>query len=624
MRQAKRAKLASGLWAAWWLALGWGATGAAAPGAGGEDASYDEPPAGAAADPDSAPAIGRAAPGDSAAAPDSGAGRIGTGAYELTIEAEESWVTVRFETDDVKCVTSCDLKGVRRMAGEVQISGEMWITADGLVVRGRTYSLEGLVVEDLYRDRDLVVVVLRSRPPDGPGSRGALGRGRVGVGRPLRIDHDDFVRGDAICFGGDVTVRGEVNHDVVVIFGDACIEAGGVVGGDVAAIDGRVTVRGQGRVRGEILTLHGRRISRQYGFSFDGDEWVEHAFLGKAHYNRVDGLHLGGGVRAADADSVLPSLYAEAGYAFVAKRGRYSVGARQRIGEAWAVALGGSFLRRTATDDDWLSPEGEASLTALLVAEDLRDYYEEEGARGHVTLYPGGAGELGASYAFMELRWMDHHPLLWSLFGGGKEFRPNFSSVPDPERAAGREELAGKLGEFTGWYALDTRDDPIDPWRGWWGRLEYRQAGGDFKGDLEYKRFTAEVRRFQPLGRRIGLNARLKYGTSEGELPLMRAFYLGGLRTVRGIRHKSLRGEEMILGNLEYVVETGLLDTRTALFLDAGKTVAREADLFADGEFASAVGLRLIMDEDFQVEVAKSLNDADEPVRVWGMFSRTF
>jgi len=600
MLQAKRIYLASGLWVLWLLALGSiAAANAAAPEAGDEDGQV-EPPANPAVDPTS------------------------TGGFELSIEAEESWATFRFEADDVQYTTSCDLQDVRRMAGEVQISGEMWISPDSLIVAGRAYPLEGLIVDDLYRDRDVVFVVLRSRTADGLGSRSALGRGRVGVGRRLRIEVDDFVRGDAISFGGDITVQGEVNHDVVAIFGDVCIEAGGVVGGDVAAIDGRVSVRGDGRVRGEILTPRGRGISRHHRFSFDSDEWVENVFMGTAHYNRVDGLHLNAGVRAADVDSVLPSLYAEAGYAFVAERGRYLLGARQRIGDRWAVALGGSFLRRTATDDDWISPADEASLSALLVAEDMRDYYEEEGARGHVTFYPGGAGELGVSYAFMELDWMDHHPRLWSLFGGGKEFRQNFSSVPDQERAARRGEFEGKLGEFMGWYALDTRDDPADPWRGWWGRLEYRHAGGDFKGDLEYKRFIAEARRFQPLGRRVALNARVKYGVSEGELPLMRAFYLGGLRTVRGIKHKSLRGEEMILGNVEYVVETGLLDTRTALFFDVGKTVEREMDIFADGEFASAVGLRLILEEDFQVEVAKSLSDTDEPVRVWGMFARTF
>jgi hypothetical protein len=617
MKHATCASVFGVLWAVWVLAMGWtGDARAAAPGAGGEDVPV-VPPSGAAPP-------GVAPESDPGAADSAAPDEISGGAYELTIEAEESWATFRFEAGSLEYTTSCDLKSVRRMTGEVQISNELWISDDGIAVAGRTYPLDGLVVEDLFEHDDAVTIVLRRREPDGSGARGAMGRGRVGVGRPLRIAHDDFVRGDAICFGGDVTVKGEVNHDVVGVLGDVYVEPGGLVGGDVAAVDGRVSVRGDGRVRGEILTPHGRRISRHHRLSFDGEDWVESIVQGSAHYNRVDGLHLNAEVRAADADSVLPSLYAGGGYACVAKRWRYSLGARQRIGDRWAVALGGSFLRRTATDDDWISTTDEATCMALLVGEDMRDYYEEEGARGHVTFYPGGAGELGASYAYVQLDWMDSHPLLWSLFGGDKRFRDNFSSVPADERDARRGEFEGKLGEFAGWYSIDTRDDEIDPWRGWWGRLEYRQAGGDFKGDLEYKRFTAELRRFQPLGRRIAVNARVKYGTSDGELPLMRAFYLGGLRTIRGIAHKSLMGEKMILGNLEYVVETGLLDTRTAVFFDVGKTVPREEDLFADSEFASAVGLRLILDEDIHLEVAKSLNDTDEPVRVWAMFARTF
>ncbi len=581
------------------------AAGAAAPWAGGEDEAPPPAPA-AAAEPESARAQEAVAPADET--------------YTLDIRAEEDWTTFRFEAAGVDYTTSCDPGDARHLPGELQIGSGLWITSEGIVVAGRTFSTDRLVVEELDKSKSAVHVVLRGRAPDGPSTR----RGRIAAGETLHIEEDDFVRGDAICFGGDIRVSGEVNHDVVVVFGDVSVTGRGLVGGDVAAIGGRVSVHGDGRVRGEILTPRGRGISRQHRVGFDSDHWVEGSLQGTGHYNRVDGLHLNTAIRAADADSVLPTLHAAGGYAFEAERWRYSIGARQRIGDRWAVALGGSFLRRTATDDDWLSPEDETSVAALLVTEDMRDYYEEEGGRGYVTFYPAGAGEVGASYAYMQLDWMNRHPRLWSLFGGDKEFRENFSSVPAAERAARRGEFEGSLGEFCAWYAIDTRDDPIDPWEGWWGRLEYRKAGDDFRGDLDFERFTAEVRRFQPLGGRISVNARVKYGTSRGDLPLMRAFYLGGLRTVRGIDHKSLRGEEMLLGNLEYVVETGLLETRTALFLDAGRTIARDEDLFDGGEFVSAVGLRLILDEDLQVEVAKSLNDADEPVHVWAMLARTF
>lgn len=579
--------------------VGAGTIGAAGPGAGGED----QPPA-------AAPAPGTAAP-PAVAAPASS-----DGGYELEIRAREGWATIRVEAADLEISVSVDPDDVRRTDGEVQVSGELWFTHDAIVVAGRAFPLDGLVVEQLYKNRAGVHVVLNGRP--------GAARGRVAAGRALRIDEDDFVRGDAICIGGDVRVSGEVNHDVVVLFGDAVVAGDGLVGGDVAAIGGRVSVLGDGRVEGDILTPGGRGIRRHHDLDFDSDDWVEGAFQGTGHYNRVDGPYLSGEIRAADRDSILPSLQAGGGYAFVAERWRYAVGARQRIGDRWAVAFGGSFLRRTATDDEWLSPTDETTMAALLLAEDMRDYYEEEGGRGHVTLYLDKAGELGASYAYMQLDWMDHHPLLFSVFGGGKEFRENFSSVPITERATRRGEFEGSLGEVCAWYALDTRDDELDPWEGWWGRAEYRQGGGDLRGDLEFKRWTAEARRFQPLGHGIQVNARVKYGRSEGELPLMRAFYLGGLRTVRGIEHKSLRGEEMLLGNLEYVIETGLLETRTAVFVDAGRVIARDEELFDGGEFASAVGLRLILDESLQVEVAKSLNDTDEPVRVWAMLARTF
>ncbi len=563
--------------------------------------------------------------GPAAAAPDAGAEDVFDGPpYEIRIRAREDWARITIEAQDLKRSISFDLDAVRRVGEEIRID-DLTIGPDGLVVSGRRLSLEGLRIDDLYEDDNVMHVVLRRAVRSEAGVRILAERDRVAVGRTIRVEREDFVRGDVICFGGNIAVAGEVNHDVLALFGNVYVEDEGIVQGDVAAIDGRVRLRGDGRVRGRILTPHESRDGRRrMRWRFDED-WSDHFLSEDIHYNRVDGLHLGAVIRAADPDSLLPQVYAGGGYAFVAKRGRYQIGLRQRVGEDWGFALGGSFYRRTATDDDWLSPKDEASAMALLVAEDFRDYYEEEGGRGHLTLYPGPAGELGASYAYLELDWMNHHPKLWSVFGWDKELRANFSSVPAPERHAVRDALPGtKLGEFTAWYQYDGRDDEIDPWRGWWGRIEYRKAGEDFKGDYDYERFTAELRRFQPLHRKIGLNARLKYGASEGTLPLMRAFYLGGLRTIRGIDHKSLRGEQMILGNVEYVVDTGLLDTRTAVFFDVGKVVGRDDDIFDDGEFSSAIGLRLILDEDLHVELAKSLDDTDESIRLWAMFARTF
>jgi hypothetical protein len=542
--------------------------------------------------------------------------------YTLAIRAERGRAMIRFRAAGLEHATSFDPYELLRVGEEVRISNEISFTPGQLKVAGRQFPLAGLVVEELYKDTSGIHVLLRGPVADTTAGGAPTVRGRTQVGEALRVDDGDFVRGDAICFGGDVRVYGEVNHDVVVVGGNVCVATDGVIGGDVAVIGGRVRVLGRGRVRGDILTSGGHLISRHHRLHFD-DGGGEGGLQGTAHYNRVDGLYLEGGTRAADPDSILPSFCARAGYAFEAERWRYSIGARQRIGDRWAVALGGGFLRRTATDDDWLSPTDETSAAALLIREDMRDYYEEEGGVGYLTMYPGGAGELGAAYSFLQLDWMDSRPRLWSLFGGKKQFRENFSSVPLAERLARRSEFEGSLGELCAWYAIDTRDDTTHPRRGWWGRLEYRQAGGDLRGDLEYKRFTAELRRFQPLGRRLGLNTRVKYGTSDGELPLLRTFYLGGLRTVRGIDHKSLHGEQMLLGNFEYVLETGLLDARTAVFLDAGRTVPRRERLFDGSEFASAVGLRLILDE-LQLEVAKSLNDADEPVRWWAMLTRTF
>lgn len=544
--------------------------------------------------------------------------------YTLTFEADGDQGTVIIEDAESATQHHFDLDDVKVSTGTLTIVDDLVVTPDGIVSNGQLYSIANLRVEEMYQDGDIVSVVLKNRMS----STAARGRRNpknwVTVAEELEVGQDDFVRGDAICFGASVVVGGEVNRNVVALFGDVTVKTDGIVRGGVVAFGGRINVRGEGAIYGDLVSSHGIRKSDRSRIRLDEDGYGLKSFDVNAHYNRADGLHLGGRFNVADPDSNFPTLYAGAGYAFEAERWRYEIGAHQRIFDEYSFAFGGSFFRQTSTDDNWLSSRWETTILALMASEDFADYYDEEGGRFYLAFNPGYYNELGASYSFSKLGWMDHHPRLWSLFGWEKEFRANFSSIPADERMESRNEFDSKLGLFTAWYTLDTRDDLDDTYSGWWGHIEYQSAGGRLKGDLDFDRFTAEVRRYQPVMYRQRLNARLKYGTSGRDLPLFREFYLGGMRTLRGLDHKSLRGEQMILGNVEYVIDFPWLTFQTALLLDVGKVVSREESIFSDGDFHSSMGIRLGFDEGLRVEVAKSLDDMDESVKLWVLFQKSF
>ncbi len=544
----------------------------------------------------------------------------------ITIEADEFQGLVRIREDGGSRDFRFSVRDVRTPEGELVLGSNLAVTRQGLVADGVVYPLDDLRIEEIYEgDDDLIGIVIEYRKPTPASERRRVQRNRLGVAQRVIVGSDDFVRGDVVCFGGNIEVNGEVNRNVVALFGDIIIKSDGIVRSDVAAIGGRVYLRGEALVYGDISAHHGVKKSSRSRLVVYSDGGSPHCFSATGGYNRVDGLSLFAKYTLADPDSLLPSVHIGAGYAFEAQRLRYDVGAHQRLFEKYSFTFGGSFFRETSSDDHWLSPGWEPSALAILAAEDPLDYYEEEGGRAYFTFSPGYYNELGVSYRFTTLRWMDHHPKLWSVFGWDKEFRANFSSVPANERMERRDEFDSKLGQLTAWYTLDTRDESDEHFQsGWWAGLEYQTAGDRLKGDHDFDRFTAEVRRYQPITYRQSINARIKYGTSGRNLPLFREFYLGGMRTVRGLDHKSLRGEQMLLGNFEYVLSFPQRTFETALLLDIGKVIGRNEDILSDGDFHTSVGVRFGLEEGINIELAKSLDESDKSLKLWVLFERSF
>lgn len=140
----------------------------------------------------------------------------------------------------------------------------------------------------------------------------------------------------------------------------------------------------------------------------------------------------------------------------------------------------------------------------------------------------------------------------------------------------------------------DTTNHPFNPTRGSIDLFSIEYAGQMLGGDEDFTKYNADMRRFYPgfkYGHAWGL--RLKAGTSEGELPRLEEYRLGGSESLRGYENGDFNGSDMLLLNLEYrfpIVEnfTGVL------FTDAGNAWGKEDKIdLSDLNYSYGAGLRM-------------------------------
>ena len=145
------------------------------------------------------------------------------------------------------------------------------------------------------------------------------------------------------------------------------------------------------------------------------------------------------------------------------------------------------------------------------------------------------------------------------------------------------------------------------------------------------------------MGRYENLDLRLRVGTSEGNLPRQKTFYLGGIGTLRGFRHKSLEGNRMILGNIEYVFDPyGLLsgppswlleDFNLILFSDFGyawyncdnSNFSKFFNGIQPKDLKTTIGIGLSdKDDEIRLNFAWRTDKKGEPVQVYLRINQTF
>ena len=480
----------------------------------------------------------------------------------------------------------------------------------------------------------------------------------------VSIEPDEFIRGDVVTLRGTVHVQGEVDGDVVAVFGNVELDSTAWVNGDVVSVGGKIYRSRNAHVGGDIVqtSITGVRVNNgdqhtsvgrtRYSVrSKKGDEWEQKKYRPTRsrwdqdfendpfmfRYDRVEGFFLGLRLNRDDwrDRSSWFDLYGHAGYGFARKHGCYQIGVERSFFGKWGPILGVEAHDIVYTEDDWIIPTFENSLAALFLREDFRDYFRRVGFSGYlshdISEYLTLTGEFRKDHDYNLKKKTN-----WSIFGGDKKFRAN--------PLIDEIEFKSAVAKLT----LDTRNSYKYPDQGWLISLMGEFAGKDFnKNGVDFDRFIFDIRRYQPITYGENLDFRVRVGSSRGDLPPQFQFDLGGISTLRGYKFKEFAHDSanpynrLILGNIEYRIHGRRNPLNTflggdislILFADAGyvwtvSDTLRANDGFEDldwDDLHTSLGFAISnRDGNVRLNFAKAMGRKGAPILVTFRLNRPF
>lgn len=114
------------------------------------------------------------------------------------------------------------------------------------------------------------------------------------------------------------------------------------------------------------------------------------------------------------------------------------------------------------------------------------------------------------------------------------------------------------------------------------------------------------------------------YGGSDGYLPIYKRYFLGGLGTLRGYRHKEYMGNKFWMVNTEYRTRFPGSDISASLIWDMGK-IGDDIALDGDVDLKHSLGFALTLGDDFRISIAKRMDRSeDNDPRIYVRFTQPF
>lgn len=277
---------------------------------------------------------------------------------------------------------------------------------------------------------------------------------------------------------------------------------------------------------------------------------IDLSFLerGMLRYNRVEGLSVGGTVSQELGKGLSWRASGRIGHGDLEP----NVDLRLTRGDATrGIALGA--YRRLAVVDDWGSPLGLGnSINALLFGRDEGYYYRTAGLELLGVLGPVEWRVFGERQrtARVETQFSLAHAI------NGLRFRDNV--------VATRADLVGANVRIPFALGLNPQALRLS------GSLRAEGAGGD----LEFARAAIDITATRTLPWRLAGALTASGGTTTGDVPPQRLWYLGGTHTVRGHTIGTNAGDAYWLGRAE--LSTDRLAFRPVVFFDAGWAGSRD------------------------------------------------
>jgi hypothetical protein len=470
----------------------------------------------------------------------------------------------------------------------------------------------------------------------------------IRVNNDYKLQSGQVVEQNVVVINGYGRIYGELRGSIIVVNGDLKIETNGIISENATVINGNIKIEQDGKILGDVQVINGElksptsvsikgvttitekdsfKIKERRIYQWEHKKYfaVDGKNLGKIQYNRVEGIFIGIPFSHEDKGTFI-NLELQAGYGFKSEKWRYNASLERRFhlfGKPY-TGIGVKGYDLTDSDDFWRLGKKDNTLAAFVINEDFFDYYNRRGASVFIN-----QEILTKSYFQIEYR-SDFYISMtnktdWSLFGKHKTFRMN---PPVTE---------GEMHSINYTVITDTKGTASKGLSGWLVQLTGEYARENLGSNFDFERYIADIRRYQPLTRYENLNFRVVLGSSYGNLPVQRLFYLGGIGTLRGMRYKEYIGTSMFLANAEYLISPDRIvplhffphNHKLALFFDAG-TVANANikeyfEKITDQRIKHNAGIGIVSeDQDFRIDFAWRTDQKSRPLQITMRLSRPF
>ncbi|HKH94060.1 MAG TPA: hypothetical protein VKA54_19795 [Gemmatimonadaceae bacterium] len=385
----------------------------------------------------------------------------------------------------------------------------------------------------------------------------------------IEIEAGREVTGNVAVLNGPLTLAGHVRGRVLAINSDVILLRGARIDGDLLVVGGEVEGSDGAIIGGELRIYHpplrytqegDQLVAQLDGGGAEEPWWRRLERRGRRNfnrleianagvYNRVEGLPVrigpvlyrdqGWGHLKLNATAVLRT---ESSFAGPAPDVGHDVRGEARAGRQFGVSVGGRLFDVVEGVEQWQLTNAEVALATFFFHRDYRDYYGRHGGQIYAALRATEDADLTLSYG--DERWRsretrDPFTLAWNA----RAWREN------PQLDAGRFHLVNVT------LRIDTRNDVLNPWAGWYLFADWERGAGTIDavgptspnvravpvGPTRYHRGFFDVRRYNRVAPNAQLNLRLVLGgwLSGDPLPLERRLSIDGPGTVPGFDFRS-------------------------------------------------------------------------------------